>query len=146
MSGVTWSFKSNTLTDIINQLPVGTYTFSYTITLTERNNVADESIYGIKMIRQSSPNPTFDLVYMWGDSSIGTSKQVTSTFTITESNQGNIGNVYFYGCGLVVSGATGKADFTIIMLNSGTALPYEPYNVVDWYTNHGHGYSSGAWD
>lgn len=24
-------------------------------------------------------------------------------------------------------------------------IPYEPYNVVDWYTNLGHGYSSGAW-
>lgn len=34
-----------------------------------------------------------------------------------------------------------------LMLNLGsTALPYEPYNVVDWYTNHGHDYSSGAWD
>lgn len=32
------------------------------------------------------------------------------------------------------------------MLNTGpTALPYEPYNVVDWYTNNGHSYSSGAW-
>lgn len=26
-----------------------------------------------------------------------------------------------------------------------TAFPYEPYNIVDWYTNTGHGYSSGAW-
>lgn len=33
-----------------------------------------------------------------------------------------------------------------VMLNIGSiALPYEPYNVVDWYTNNGHGYSSGAW-
>lgn len=33
-----------------------------------------------------------------------------------------------------------------LMLNLGnTALTYEPYNVVDWYTNNGHGYSSGAW-
>lgn len=24
-------------------------------------------------------------------------------------------------------------------------VPFEPYNVVDWYTNTGHGYSSGAW-
>lgn len=24
-------------------------------------------------------------------------------------------------------------------------IPYEPYNVVDWYANIGHGYSSGAW-
>lgn len=32
------------------------------------------------------------------------------------------------------------------MINSGTtALPYEAYNIVDWYTNTGHGYSSGAW-
>lgn len=33
-----------------------------------------------------------------------------------------------------------------IMLNAGDPLPYEPYNIVDWYTNNGHGYSSGAWD
>lgn len=33
-----------------------------------------------------------------------------------------------------------------IMVNVGnSALPYEPYNVVDWYTNTGHSYSSGAW-
>lgn len=33
------------------------------------------------------------------------------------------------------------------MLNVGNiVIPYEPYNVVDWYTNTGHGYSSGAWD
>lgn len=33
-----------------------------------------------------------------------------------------------------------------LMLNSGSiALPYEPYNVVDWYTNNGNTYSSGAW-
>lgn len=33
------------------------------------------------------------------------------------------------------------------MVNDGdTDLPFEPYNVVDWYTNTGHGYSSGAWD
>lgn len=32
------------------------------------------------------------------------------------------------------------------MMNEGSYLmPYEPYNVVDWYTNSGHGYSSGAW-
>ena len=24
-------------------------------------------------------------------------------------------------------------------------IPYEPYNVVDWYTNNGHNYTSGAW-
>ena len=34
-----------------------------------------------------------------------------------------------------------------IMMNVGSAaLPYEPYNVVDWYANNGHGYTSGAWD
>lgn len=33
-----------------------------------------------------------------------------------------------------------------VMVNEGsTTLPYEPYNIVDWYTNNGHGYSSGAW-
>lgn len=33
-----------------------------------------------------------------------------------------------------------------IMLNTGTtALPYEPYGVIDWYDNNGHDYSSGAW-
>lgn len=28
---------------------------------------------------------------------------------------------------------------------SETMQSYEPYNVIDWYTNTGHGYSSGAW-
>lgn len=36
--------------------------------------------------------------------------------------------------------------FNNLMLNFGsTALPYEPYNVVDWYANNGHNYTSGAW-
>lgn len=39
-----------------------------------------------------------------------------------------------------------ECNYTNAMLNTGsTALAYEPYNVVDWYTNYGHGYSSGAW-
>lgn len=37
--------------------------------------------------------------------------------------------------------------FNNLMFNlGGIAFPYEPYNVVDWYINTGHGYSSGAWD
>lgn len=33
-----------------------------------------------------------------------------------------------------------------IMINSGRKpLPFEPYDVVGWYTNNGHGYTSGAW-
>ena len=50
---------------------------------------------------------------------------------------------------LEISLVIGKRDyiFNDFMLNSGSiALPYEPYNVIDWYTNTGHGYSSGAWD
>lgn len=34
----------------------------------------------------------------------------------------------------------------VMVCKGATVLPYEPYNVVDWYTNTGHGYSSGAWD
>lgn len=44
--------------------------------------------------------------------------------------------------------AEGDTDIVTdtVMVNLGdTALPPEPYNVVDWYTNRGHGYSSGAW-
>lgn len=33
-----------------------------------------------------------------------------------------------------------------MLAESTSVIPYEPYNVVDWYTNNGHGYSSGAWD
>ena len=41
---------------------------------------------------------------------------------------------------------TGKCTASNLMLNTGdTIKPFEPYNIVDWYTNTGHGYSSGAW-
>lgn len=38
------------------------------------------------------------------------------------------------------------SDFHDVCIVSGaTPIPYEPYNIVDWYTNNGHGYTSGAW-
>ena len=36
-------------------------------------------------------------------------------------------------------------DEDMMLIQGNTALPYEPYNVVDWYENNGHSYSSGAW-
>lgn len=47
----------------------------------------------------------------------------------------------------VISGATQSTN-VLTMIVEGDIVPtsYEPYNVVDWYTNTGHGYSSGAWD
>ena len=36
-------------------------------------------------------------------------------------------------------------DEDMMLVQGNIALPYEPYNVVDWYTNNGHDYSSGAW-
>ena len=49
-------------------------------------------------------------------------------------------NSYFRIAGPLIS----MVD-TIMINNGRTALPFEPYDVVDWYTNSGHGYSSGAW-
>lgn len=34
---------------------------------------------------------------------------------------------------------------TAMLYYGNVVIPYEPYNVVDWYTNYGHGYTSGAW-
>lgn len=66
-----------------------------------------------------------------------------SAYTITSTTDGFIG-ISFRD----TTSAETIWDISIpIMLNSGaTSLPYEPYNVVDWYTNTGHGYTSGAWD
>ena len=66
-------------------------------------------------------------------SGIRYNQQSTLTFTTPEN------------CKYVlISYLTAKLD--TVMLNAGSiALPYEPYNIVDWYTNNGHGYTSGAW-
>lgn len=37
------------------------------------------------------------------------------------------------------------SDSCLRFNHGSVTLPYEPYNVVDWYTNNGHNYSSGAW-
>lgn len=65
-----------------------------------------------------------------------------NTYTITLTTDGYVG-ISFRD---TTSESTEWDDTTPIMLNVGsTAIPYEPYNIVDWYINHGHGYSSGAW-
>ena len=66
----------------------------------------------------------------------------TSTFTMPAGT--NILGIAF--CNADPTTEINPEDNLQIMLNTGSiALPFEPYNVVDWYTNHGHGYSSGAW-
>lgn len=47
---------------------------------------------------------------------------------------------------LSVATAGRTIEYSKIMLYKGEQeMTYEPYNVVDWYTNHGHSYSYGAW-
>lgn len=66
----------------------------------------------------------------------------TTTFTMPENT--NILGIAL--CNANPATEIQPDDDIQIMLNTGSiALPYEPYNVVDWYTNTGHGYSSGAW-
>lgn len=63
-------------------------------------------------------------------------------YTITVSN-----DVYDVGISFRDEITGTLWDDSPIMLNAGSiALTYEPYNVVDWYTNTGHDYNLGAWD
>lgn len=63
-----------------------------------------------------------------------------NTYTFTTNPNDSI--IIFQG-----SFSTFETWKNLIMLTTGSAfLPYEPYNVVDWYTNTGYDYSSGAWD
>ena len=61
------------------------------------------------------------------------------TFTVPEGH-----TVMSLRVGISSEGITGYYD-NIKIEKGSDSTPYEPYNVVDWYTNHGHGYSSGAW-
>lgn len=46
----------------------------------------------------------------------------------------------------LIRGSVTPTDYETMLNVGNIALPYEPYNVVDWYANNGHGYSSGAWN
>ena len=128
LDDISWASINNTLTTIINALDVGTYTMSFTVELTRRNDTQDDSVFGVRSLLPSSSNPIILEFFQWGTSDVGTIKQASFTITVTAQRKGNFGNVYFYGCGNNTTGATGKANFSKIMLNTGsTALPYEPY-------------------
>ena len=137
--GATWATTNQYFLDMLNNLDTGTYVISYTITLTERNNINDVSYYGI-YFNNSSGTTISNQGMSWLNLDVGSSFDVQYSFTINESMKGNFTNAYFYGCGKHGIGPTGKADFINIQIENGTrATPYEPYRGKSFYTNEGTG-------
>ncbi|MBO5810848.1 MAG: hypothetical protein J6R32_08500 [Bacteroidales bacterium] len=66
---------------------------------------------------------------------------------VVNTNNQYIDEIRFYSAVGYTPSESYYAEIKNIMINSGNKkLPYEPYNIIDWYTNTGHDYSSGAWD
>ena len=138
MRGATWATTNQYFLDMLNNLDIGAYVISYTITLTERNNINDESYYGI-FFNNSSGTTVSNQGKSWQNLDVGSSLDVQYSFTLNESMKGNFTKTYFYGCGKHGIGPTGKADFINIKIEKGTnATPYEPYK-KSFYTNDGTG-------
>jgi hypothetical protein len=124
LNNVTWGFNvTSTFKAVLNSLPVGTYTFVYTATLTARNDVTDNSVFGFVF------RSDIDTRSRWGSTAIGESMTTTYTFTITNETIGSFNNCYAYGCGINGVGITGSADFTDMMIIFGSTLPtsYIPF-------------------
>lgn len=112
--------------NFLNSLNVGTYTVTYNTELLTRNDLTDNSIYGIRVLNESG---NFELIPSWGSANIGTVKKISLKITITEDNKGKFTNVYFYGCGMFSVGVTGSANISDFQLELGTeATEYEPYH------------------
>ena len=125
-SNVTWPAISSDLKNIVNSLPVGTYTISMVFTLTTRNDVTDSSTFGIGLPNSGGNLQKNDV--SWGASAVGGSKDFAFTIDITSARQGNFSSFQLYGCGINGTGATGKADISNIQIERGdTATSYAPY-------------------
>lgn len=108
-------------------LPAGTYTLK-----ANANRIPVDNTYACIQVYKSSP---FVSALINNNSAV----DGVSTFTIAEE--------FNVALRIRVDIGTDYNDFELRpTLNVGTtAIDFEPYNVVDWYTNNGHGYSSGAW-
>ena len=91
----------------------------------------------------NSLNVRFELRYRKNGESVGDLLILTAGNSYTIHGSENVDEIQI---NISNSTNTGTCIASNIMLNTGeTALSFEPFNVVDWYTNHGHNYSSGAW-
>ena len=125
----TWATNRTDAKNLLNTLPIGTYTLSCVFALTSRNDVTDASVYGVTANATSAEG--FTSRERWNSKTVGDSAQYDITFQVTEQNHGNFSAVYFYGCGVSGVGASGAATVDKIMLNSGSQpLPYEPYQTA----------------
>ena len=132
-SGNFRSFPNNAL--VVLNLPNGIYTIS------GFKKYPPDSVVRIVT---SNVTPAFDVPVA---TNVLRPQNTTYTITINDDNYlsimvcGDSDYNYYNNVQTAIS-----ANCENLMINAGsTALPYEPYNVVDWYTNNGHDYSSGAW-
>ena len=139
IENATWATQSEDFVKILNGLDVGTYTISYTITLTERNDINDDSSYGIYFTNISSGTQVSNQGLKWNNLGVNSSLNAHYSFTINENMKGNFEKAYFYGCGKHGVGALGKANFTNIQIEKGAvSTSYEPYG-YEFYINAGTG-------
>lgn len=121
-----WGTNSNPIKTALNALQSGTYTISFVVQLTERNDITDGSVCGITI--NSTAFSAISVSQQLGAATVGDSLTVSCAITLDSASIGTISSVYLYGCGKSGVGATGNAAIKKIMLNTGsTALPFEHF-------------------
>lgn len=127
-----WGYSSAELVDLINLLPLGTYTISHKakIVTLPSNNIVQHGRFYITAVVNGSQVPVTNYSYTQDTSpSVGKVYEDSGTFAITEENRGNINHVYAY-CDSSIHTGTGRGTYEIydIQLELGsTATSYEPY-------------------
>jgi hypothetical protein len=141
-----WGGNHNALVDLINSLPVGTYTFSHkatVLTLPDSGVVQHGPLYVTAMVNGFQVPVSSYSVAIDSSPTVGKVYKDSTTFTITEANKGKCNHVYAY-CDSSVHTGTGRGNYQIynIQLELGsTVTDYEPFQSkeisVNWETEAG---------
>ena len=128
-----WGSSYAVLVDLINSLPVGTYTLSHkatVLTLPDSGTIIHGPFYVTAIVNGSQVPVSSYRTTTDNSPSVGKVYEDSTIFTITETNKGKCNHVYSY-CDSSVHTGTGRGNYQIynIQLELGsTATAYEPYS------------------
>ena len=131
-----WGTNFTVMVPILNSLPIGTYTLSYTFEVTEVPDTGNIS-YGVPYIRAYINGTYYNLTsYSISDASsvsVGDKFTVSASFTIDADKAGKISYCYIYCDKKESHSGTGRGAYNLVdvMLETGsTATTYEAYNAI----------------
>ena len=146
LGGVQWAYRDEKITKLINSLPAGTYTISFTITLNEFSDrftsetAEAKGLYATYILHDGTNKPYGRTTYLGTVQSIYRTDtlpkiaNVSAKINISEEQTKYKKEIYFYGCGRhtyaegAPNGALGTAEVRNLQIELGsTATPYEPY-------------------